>query len=180
MHFDFKHKRSFHLILQKQIQFYFSCPIKRFYKNFATTGFKKSFAALCDKFYWNKCEYKSWIKASFPFYRKNNLNCWLIDLGLTPFSTIFQSYHGDKFTYSCVSWFSHTSTPHNILSKQLAAFQQTVKQPIGERQVTQVTMTSVKHRKECWPSRDLNSQPLDCPPASLPTRLVTWPGNDMI
>ena len=34
----------------------------------------------------------------------------------------FSSYHCDQFTYSCVSWFSHTSTPHNILSKQLAAF----------------------------------------------------------
>ena len=49
---------------------------------------------------------------------------WLIDWGLTPFSIIVQSYHGDQFTYSCVSWFSHTSTPHNIFSKQLAAFPQ--------------------------------------------------------
>ena len=44
---------------------------------------------------------------------------WLIDLGLTPFLTILKSYHGDQFTYSCVHG-SHTSTPHIILSKQLA------------------------------------------------------------
>ena len=48
---------------------------------------------------------------------------WLIEwLGFNAVFNIFQSYHGDQFTYSCVSWFSHTSTPHNILSKQLAAF----------------------------------------------------------
>ena len=47
---------------------------------------------------------------------------WLIDWGLTPFLTISQLYHGGQFTYSCVSWFSHTSTPHNNLPKQLAAF----------------------------------------------------------
>ena len=47
---------------------------------------------------------------------------WLIDWGLTPFSTISQLYHGRQFTYSCISWFSHTSTPHNNLPKQLAAF----------------------------------------------------------
>ena len=47
---------------------------------------------------------------------------WLINWGLTPFSTICQSYHGGHFNYSCVSWFSRTSARHNILSKQLAAF----------------------------------------------------------
>ena len=47
---------------------------------------------------------------------------WLIDLGLTPFSTTVQSYHGGQFTYAYVSWFSNTSTPHDILSTQLAAF----------------------------------------------------------
>ena len=47
---------------------------------------------------------------------------WLIDWGLTPFLTISQLYHGGQFTYSCISWFSHTSTPHNNLPKQLAAF----------------------------------------------------------
>ena len=49
---------------------------------------------------------------------------WLIDKGLMPLPTIFQSYHGNQFTYSCVSWLSNTSTPHTILSKQLAAFPQ--------------------------------------------------------
>ena len=45
----------------------------------------------------------------------------LIDWGLTPFIIFFQSYHGDQFTYSCVSRLSYTSTQPNILSKQLAA-----------------------------------------------------------
>ena len=48
----------------------------------------------------------------------------LIEWGLTPFLTISQLYHGGQFTYSCISWFSHTSTPHNNLPKQLAAFPQ--------------------------------------------------------
>ena len=47
---------------------------------------------------------------------------WLIDWGLTPFLTISQLYLGGQFTYSCISWFSHTSSPHNNLPKQLAAF----------------------------------------------------------
>ena len=47
---------------------------------------------------------------------------WLIEWGLTPFLTISQLYHVGQFTYSCISWFSHTSTPHNNLYKQLAAF----------------------------------------------------------
>ena len=47
---------------------------------------------------------------------------WLIGWGLTPFLTLSQSYHSGQLIYSCISWFSHTSTPHNNLSKQLAAF----------------------------------------------------------
>ena len=43
---------------------------------------------------------------------------WMIGWGLTLFSTIYQW----PVTYSCVSCLSHTSTPHNSLSKQLAAF----------------------------------------------------------
>ena len=46
----------------------------------------------------------------------------LIACGLTPFSTIFQSYYDSQFTYPCVSWLLHTSTPYNNLSKQLTAF----------------------------------------------------------
>ena len=43
---------------------------------------------------------------------------WLINWGLTPFLTISQLYHGGQFTYSCISLFSHTSTPHNNTSKR--------------------------------------------------------------
>ena len=46
----------------------------------------------------------------------------MIDWGLTPFLNISHLYHGGQFTYSCIYWFSHTSTPQNNLPKQLAAF----------------------------------------------------------
>ena len=49
-------------------------------------------------------------------------NIKVIDWGLTPFLTFSHLYHGGHFTYSCISWFSHTSTPHNKLPKQLAVF----------------------------------------------------------
>ena len=52
----------------------------------------------------------------------SNISVRLIDWSLTLFSTIFLSYHGSQFTYSCVSWLCHTSNTHNDLSKQLAAF----------------------------------------------------------
>ena len=41
---------------------------------------------------------------------------------LTPFSTVFQLYRGGQSTYPCFSRFLLTSSPHNILSKPLAAF----------------------------------------------------------
>ena len=91
---------------------------------------------------------------------------WLIDWGLTPFLTISQSYHGGQFIYSCISWFSHTSTPHNNLPKQLAAFSHRLS-PLVEDE----WRMSQWRRKESWPSRDSNSQPLDWQPASLPTEL---------
>ena len=70
---------------------------------------------------------------------------WLVDWGLTPFSTLLQSYHGGQFTYSCVSWLSHTSTQHSILYKQLAAFPHRL---LAHWWKTNVTVTFVKHRKE--------------------------------
>ena len=59
---------------------------------------------------WKKTPYRNWLID------------WLIDWGLTPFLTISQLYQGGQFAYSCISWFSHTGTPHNNLPKQLAAF----------------------------------------------------------
>ena len=38
--------------------------------------------------------------------------------------------------------------------------------------MTHVALTFVKRRKECWPSRDSNSQHLDWQPSSLPTELA--------
>ena len=61
----------------------------------------------------------------------NKASDWLIwRMNLLPtfqilehsFSTFCLSCHGGQFTYSYVSWFSHTSISHKILSKQLAAF----------------------------------------------------------
>ena len=45
---------------------------------------------------------------------------WLTVWCLTPFSTVFQLYHGSQCTYPCFSGVS--STRHNILSMPLAAF----------------------------------------------------------
>ena len=56
-------------------------------------------------------------KKFFEFYLYPYNAKQLIDWGLTPFLTIS---HDGQFTYSCISWFSHTSTPHNNLPKQNA------------------------------------------------------------
>ena len=69
---------------------------------------------------------------------------------------------------SCVSKLSPTSTPHNILFKQLAAFPH---RPTGERRIPPVTVTFTKRQRECWPSWDLTSQLLDWQTASLPAEL---------
>ena len=97
------------------------------------------------------------VEQTWPIF-----NDWLIGWGLTPFLTISQLYHGGQFTYS-----SHTSTPHNNLPKQVAAFPHRLS-PLAE---DEWRMTFVNRRKESWPSRDSNSQPLDWQPVSLPTEL---------
>ena len=49
-----------------------------------------------------------------PWRNRRNCSSWAIR------HNVFnhQSYHGGQFTYLCVSWRSHTSSPHNRLSKQ--------------------------------------------------------------
>ena len=47
--------------------------------------------------------------------------------------TISQSYHVGQFTYVYVSWFSHTSTQHNNLLKQLAAFSHRLSQLVEDK-----------------------------------------------
>ena len=60
-----------------------------------------------------QCQIYFWYRVRWPL-----IHNW----GITQISTIFQSYHGDQFTYSFVSWLSHTSNSHNNLSKQQATF----------------------------------------------------------
>ena len=47
---------------------------------------------------------------------------WLIVWCVTPFSKVFQLYCRSQCTYPCFPGVLLTSTPHNILSKPLAAF----------------------------------------------------------
>ena len=90
-------------------------------------------------------------------------------LGLNAvFKKEYQSYHDGQFTYSCVFQLSHTST-HNILSKPLAAFPHRL---WAHWWMTLVTVTFVKRRKECWPSWESNSQPLNWQPLSFSTELL--------
>ena len=70
--------------------------------------------------------------------------------------TVF--YYASHYTYrvclsshiKCFLAFSHTSYPHNLLTKQLAAFPHRL---IGGRRMTHVTETFVKYRKECSTTR---------------------------
>ena len=70
---------------------------------------------------------KCWLPAFSPFptmfskgfFFKVN---WLIVWCLTPFSTVFQLYCCSQCTYPCFPGVLLTSSPHNILSKPLAAF----------------------------------------------------------
>ena len=96
-------------------------------------------------------------KTKLPHLKHSRVR--LIDwLGFNAAFNFVSSCQGDQFTYSCVSWYSHTSTPHNILSKQLAAFPHRL---LNSPLVKDITVTFVKRRKECWPSWASNSQPLD-------------------
>ena len=45
----------------------------------------------------------------------HNCHIWSDLLGFNVVLTISQLYHVGQFTYSCIFWFSHTSTPHNNL-----------------------------------------------------------------
>ena len=57
----------------------------------------------------------------------------LIERCLTPFATVFQLYHGGQWTYPCFHGVLLSSTPHNILSKPLAAFPHNYCQNNGQR-----------------------------------------------
>ena len=61
-------------------------------------------------------------KESTLNYFRFHIEIILIVWSLTPFSTVFQLYHGGQCTYPCFPEVLFTSTPHNILSKPLASF----------------------------------------------------------
>ena len=68
------------------------------------------------------------------------------------FSTLFQLYHGSHCTNPGFLGVLST-TPHNILSKQLAAFPHNVHQiNRGERGMNPVAMTIINPLKEYCPS----------------------------
>ena len=92
---------------------------------------------------------------------------------LTPFSTVFQLYHGGQCTYSCFPGVLVTSTQHNILSKPLATFPHNNVRTTdsGERGMNPVAMTIINPRKEYWPSRGSNQRPPVLKSATLPTEL---------
>ena len=64
-------------------------------------------------------QFVSFLHVNQVSYLMNNQ---LIVWCLTPFSTEFQLYHSSHCTYQCFPGVLLTSTPHNILSKPLAAF----------------------------------------------------------
>ena len=68
---------------------------------------------------WGLCSSKLRVCIHQPFPRTLD---WLIVCCLTPFSTVFQLYHGGQCTYPWFPGVLLTSTPHNILSKPLTAF----------------------------------------------------------
>ena len=88
-------------------------------------------------------------------------------------STVFQLYCGGKCTYPCFPGVLLTSTPHNILSKPLAAFHLTIVETKdnSERGMNPVAMRIVNPRKEYWPSRGSNQRPPVLKSATLLTEL---------
>ena len=60
-------------------------------------------------------------------------NDWSINrMVLNAVSTLFQLYRGDQGTHPCIPTVLLTSTPHNILSKPLAAFPQNHRRNNGQ------------------------------------------------
>ena len=86
------------------------------------------------------------------------------------FSTVFQSYR----TCPCFPGILLTVTPHNILSKPLAAFPHNQCQTMdsGERGMNPVPMTIINPQKEYWPSWGWNQQSPVLNSCVLPTELL--------
>ena len=88
---------------------------------------------------------------------------WLIDWGVTSFLTISQLYHGCQFTYSCISWFSHTSTPHNNLPKQLAAFPHRLHPLVEDEWRVSLWILSLVWKKVVWAGIQTHNPWIDSP-----------------
>ena len=66
-----------------------------------------------------------------------------------PFSTVFQLFCSGQCFYPCFPGVLLTGTPHNILSKPLAAFlYNRCRNNSSERGMNTVTMTIINPRKE--------------------------------
>ena len=91
----------------------------------------------------------------------------------TLFSTVFQLYHGSPCTYPCFPGVLLPSTPHNILSKPLAAFPCTIFKTMdsGESGMNPVAITIINPQREYWPSWGSNQRPPVLKSTMLPTEL---------
>ena len=65
-----------------------------------------------------------------------------------PFTMVFYLYRGGQCTYLCFPGVIFTSTPHNILSKPLAAFPHSHCPDNGEREMNPVAMIIISPGKE--------------------------------
>ena len=88
---------------------------------------------------------------------------------LKPFATVFQLYHCGQCTDPCFPGVLLTSTPHNILSKPLAAFPLNHCQNNSEKGMNPVAMTITNPWKEYWLSQESDQRP----PVLKSTALLT-------
>ena len=80
----------------------------------------------------------------------------------TPFSQLFLLYCGNQCTYACCPHVSFTTTPHNFLSKPLAAFPHNLRHYIGQQWIgmNAVALTMINSRKEIGLPKNRTHSPL--------------------
>ena len=130
-------------------------------------GFKNFVAFLIV----NNCpNLKYWLISSVI---RDLAKCFLYDSWLygvlTAFSTVFQLYRGGQCTSPYFPGVLLTSTPHNILSKPMAAFPHNHCRKNRQQweRTDPVAMTIMNPQKGYWPSRGSNQRPPVRKPAML-------------